>query len=34
MKKRSDLADRLILPVRPSAIGQQNDGDSRVQIDP
>jgi hypothetical protein len=34
MEARSDLADRLVLPIRPGAIGQQSDGDSRVQIDP
>jgi hypothetical protein len=34
VKSRPHLADELTLAIRPSAVGKQDDGNSRVQIDP
>jgi hypothetical protein len=34
MKSRSHGFDQLALPVRPGPIGQQNDRQARIQVDP
>ena len=34
MKSRADLADQLVLAIGPGAVGEQDHGDARIEIDP